>query len=328
MSNPFAFIFRRARAHPPYISVPENAIWRLERCPQCGYELQGSPPTGICPECGGLYDCSRIVLHGYARRPFARICNMSVSHLFVQIPLSLLPVGFIYYSVFGTGFYGNNIASSIALVACGVWPAQLLLELLVRSTNGRPWLVRIDFTPRGMCQIDDFDPHASPYVVLSFARAIFVPAIIAGALMWHCLFRPSSAAHWIFLFIFIVITAIAAILWRGRRIIAQQAMVDPNLQRQVWIAWSELAQIHLEPKHKTGEYIIAASRSLSVPDKVGEERNNDAAHALVQISPHQIDALVRQITEWNPAIRITTTVHHREPEAENLQAIPLENRPI
>lgn len=38
---------------------------RLSHCPGCGYALEGLPPEGTCPECGGAYRRGVIVLHGF-----------------------------------------------------------------------------------------------------------------------------------------------------------------------------------------------------------------------------------------------------------------------
>ena len=44
-----------------------DALLRLTHCPGCGYALDGLAPEGTCPECGGLYDQSVVVLHGFGR---------------------------------------------------------------------------------------------------------------------------------------------------------------------------------------------------------------------------------------------------------------------
>jgi uncharacterized OB-fold protein len=48
--------------------MPEAALQdplRLQKCPKCGYALEGLAPEGVCPECGASYDQSEVVLHGY-----------------------------------------------------------------------------------------------------------------------------------------------------------------------------------------------------------------------------------------------------------------------
>ena len=37
-------------------------ILRLERCPDCGYDIAGLPPNHRCPECGFAYDESMLML--------------------------------------------------------------------------------------------------------------------------------------------------------------------------------------------------------------------------------------------------------------------------
>jgi hypothetical protein len=39
---------------------------QLDRCPDCGYLLEGLPEQGICPECGFAYNSEMIVLYGWA----------------------------------------------------------------------------------------------------------------------------------------------------------------------------------------------------------------------------------------------------------------------
>jgi hypothetical protein len=233
---------------------------------------------------------------------------MPLRNAFLQFPVAVFPLGVVYYSGLVARRGAGAVVQPIALVIIAIVAAYFVLELLIRGANGRPWLVRIDFTQRGLCQIDDFDPDAGPYVLLTFARAIFVPGIIAAGLAWLCWAQPSSINRWIALVLSIAALGIAAVLWRGRRIIAGQAANDPNLQKKVWVLWSEVRRVHLAPKGGTGEYMIGISRVMSVEDAA--RLRYDVAHALVRISPNQIDALVRHIAEWNPAVRITTTRQH------------------
>jgi hypothetical protein len=53
---------------------------RLGECPSCGYALEGLAPQGRCPECGGRYDQSAVVLHGYAAGRFADVATARPWH--------------------------------------------------------------------------------------------------------------------------------------------------------------------------------------------------------------------------------------------------------
>ena len=46
-------------------SAPSPDPLRLSNCPGCGYALEGLASEGSCPECGGHYDQSEVVLHGF-----------------------------------------------------------------------------------------------------------------------------------------------------------------------------------------------------------------------------------------------------------------------
>jgi hypothetical protein len=46
-------------------SGKQDDLWRIEYCPECGYDLAGLPSKGQCPECGFEYDGEAlIVLYG------------------------------------------------------------------------------------------------------------------------------------------------------------------------------------------------------------------------------------------------------------------------
>lgn len=57
--------------------VPPDEVnpFRLDRCPDCGYLLEGLPEQGICPECGFAYRADMIVLYGWAAGSRANASN-------------------------------------------------------------------------------------------------------------------------------------------------------------------------------------------------------------------------------------------------------------
>jgi hypothetical protein len=127
---------------------------RLDRCPTCGYALEGLAPEGVCPECGVAYDQSEVVLHGYGAGRFLDVATARPRAAVAMGAVSLAIAWWYFRDSLRNGLHPGD----------AFWPAFLVLSLAwglwKRSTSDMPGLVQVRLSSRGAVQINN--PTAGP----------------------------------------------------------------------------------------------------------------------------------------------------------------------
>ena len=123
---------------------------RLEKCPACGYALEGLAPEGVCPECGVAYDQSEVVLHGYGA---GRNFDVATAR-----PRAALALG-VAYAVVVAWSIRSFVRSGLRDAGELLWPALLAVMLAwsiwKRSTTNMPGLVQVRLSSRGAVQVNN-----------------------------------------------------------------------------------------------------------------------------------------------------------------------------
>ncbi len=121
---------------------------RLQICPACDYALAGLPPEGTCPECGGQYDQSLIVLDGWARGDHVHVGN---ARPWIAV-LLLLPNAWYLWVTWQEFRQSQN---PWLLLMPGVVVALIAWLLWVRFTSDRRGPTRVWLGLGGCVQADD-----------------------------------------------------------------------------------------------------------------------------------------------------------------------------
>ena len=124
-------------------------VLRLEHCPTCGYQLEGLPAEGVCPECGRSYDDKTLVLYGWSRGTHERAMTGTRRSVVGFVALLLFQI---FHVTFSPGLRGTafGYALAAALVA-------MLLYVFWRRWAARdmPGLVQVHLSAAGCRQLDN-----------------------------------------------------------------------------------------------------------------------------------------------------------------------------
>jgi hypothetical protein len=128
---------------------------RLERCPVCGYRLEGLMPRGVCPECGTPYDDNTIILHGWSRGTHERATTGTRRAFVGFMVLLLFQVlnATVNLAVRGTLF-------SIFVLACCA--AAALYVVWRRFATDLPGLIQVHLSAEGCRQINNPKSNKRP----------------------------------------------------------------------------------------------------------------------------------------------------------------------
>jgi hypothetical protein len=122
---------------------------RLSHCPGCGYALDGLPPEGTCPECGGPYDQSAVVLHGFGAGQHS---NLATARPGMALVVGLLCVGYVWWGVHDWLRGGRDTSTLFWVVVLLVWVAWSIWK---RSTSDMPGLVQVRLGAYGALQVNN-----------------------------------------------------------------------------------------------------------------------------------------------------------------------------
>src|SRR4051812_28476050 len=109
----------------------------VDQCPACAYSLEGLPDEGICPECGGRYDQSLMVLHGTACGQLASLANISLGRLAWRLG------GLVAVAVYFGRRVGFAVRDPVMLLLVGLVAALVVLSLVRRFGAAQAQLVQV-----------------------------------------------------------------------------------------------------------------------------------------------------------------------------------------
>ena len=119
---------------------------RLSHCPGCGYALEGLPPEGTCPECGGVYRPGVIVLHGFGKGVATGRTKEVVTAVVVYAAVAAFIV---------TDWSRRGRFEPIDLLYPGVLVTWTAWALWKRWRSDMPGLVQVWLGPDGATQVNN-----------------------------------------------------------------------------------------------------------------------------------------------------------------------------
>lgn len=221
-------------------TIPPSLV--SDVCPNCGYSLVGLPAEGKCPECGGVYDSSQVILYGWGRGQFENLANAKRSRI---ARASVVWVGLL--AGVAIGLQSNRPSSDPFVAALGVTVLSSVTYMLVkRRHSAHPGLVQIRLCDQGCVQYNDLaGPSAVGYLFVTHycVAAILVTGVFA-TIPW-----PTNLSSVGFLVCFSVLFAAALFEWRiqRRRLLVWRRMWEAELNgalRWRW-PWSQIGNFKL-----------------------------------------------------------------------------------
>lgn len=235
---------------PPPRSVERAVSLTLEHCPGCGYRLEGLPPEGICPECGGAYDQSAIVLHGWA---CGHHSNLGTSRPAAAVGWALFAVVALWFS--------TRQWNVINAVLVGWFVLNLAAMLLQRTETPHPGLVQVWLKHYGCWQVDDL----SGRTVLKTVRDAYVLlAIVAGVA--YLLFEFVGVAAGVAFVLLVVAVAAIVTFQRARGPGVNEGEADDVANAayrssgpgEGFRSWDDVEDVSIEPARE-GHYRLRIS---------------------------------------------------------------------
>ena len=119
---------------------------RLSHCPGCGYALEGLPPEGTCPECGGTYRRGVIVLHGFG----TGLATGRARSVVTMVVVNLLLAAFLVSRWSRRG--RPDVTDLVYLAYIAGWTGWALWK---RWQSDMPWPVQVWLGPDGARQVNN-----------------------------------------------------------------------------------------------------------------------------------------------------------------------------
>jgi hypothetical protein len=155
---------------------------RLERCPQCGYQLDGLPAEGACPECGRRYDQSVVFFYGWARGSYTDVATARPWALGLML---LAAVAIVWNWVRSPGprdLIDMIFPAAAAFLLChGLWR---------RWSNPLPAPIQVRLSAAGCCQLNNpRNLHFAEFEPWSEAHGIRIKPLGGGRARLRFVYR-------------------------------------------------------------------------------------------------------------------------------------------
>ena len=260
-------------------------IWRLEICPECGYALEGLPQIGNCPECGKLFDRSRIVLIGWGGKVLRDGWRSWMGIAFCATAIAF---------VIRQWARGQPV-DPFTVIQYGGLVGAIIISTLARWTSHRPALTQVCINATGCSQRDDVGVDDGN--IWSRIRQYFE--------LWYLLLSIPVGMAWLFwkdfgasrerriglIFVTIVIFIAIVILTVLRRGNARAKMHRIKPTPVTVVPWAEILQIKIVNSRSGWKRLKVRVSSTSVPWPINADVqcSDEGAERLRRITNSQIE---------------------------------------
>lgn len=173
-------------------------ILRLQRCPQCDYDLSTLPEEHRCPECGFAYDCSMFAVYGWTRKERFSIQGRLLLGTWTERALAIVILAALASAITGMAFDAYRswkTGSPRAVTLPGLIPFIFVAALVgvarlrshVRRSREQHWgTIQLLFTRAGASKRrGPGEPRFVPWERFRRLRFRKLRSIRAGKRLWR-----------------------------------------------------------------------------------------------------------------------------------------------